>query len=109
LALGGCRFMMQYNNQPIVSACGFDDDRAEAWPGQSVWWGPVALFWPWNKQQKTNNQKYNVTLDGQRLMTPYTTTNQKYMGSIVWAYKRRCNQGGACRGDDTIVLGGIRS
>jgi hypothetical protein len=39
LALDGCRFMMRYNDQPIVGVCGFNDDRAEAWSGRSVWGG----------------------------------------------------------------------
>jgi hypothetical protein len=98
--------MMQYNNQPIVSVCGFNDDRAEAWPGRSIWGGAVALFWPSNKQQKTNNQKYGMTLDGWCSMTPQTTTNQKHAGAIERVYKRRCNQGRARKGDDTIILGG---
>ncbi len=41
-----------YNNQPIIGVCGFNDDRAEARPGQSIWGGAVALFWPSNKRQK---------------------------------------------------------
>jgi hypothetical protein len=59
--------------------------------------------------KKTNNQKYGMTIDGRRLMTLHTATNQKYTSAIKRVYERRCNQGGACRGDDTIVLGGIRS
>jgi hypothetical protein len=57
LALGGLRFMMQYNNQLIVSVCSFYDDRAEARPGRSIWGGAVALFWPSNEQQKNKQSK----------------------------------------------------
>ncbi len=49
LALGGCRFMMQYNNQTIVGVCGFYDDIAEARPGWSILGGTMALFWPLNE------------------------------------------------------------
>jgi hypothetical protein len=41
-------------------------------------------------------------------MTLHTTTNQKHAGVIKRVYERRCDQGGARRGDDTIILGGIR-
>jgi hypothetical protein len=70
---------------------------------------------PWHcfgrrtSDEKTNNQKYGVTLDGRRLMMTHTTTNQKHASATERDYKRRCDQGGARRGDDTIVLGGIRS
>ena len=59
--------------------------------------------------KKTNNQKYGVTLDGWRSMMPHTTTNQKHAGAMERVNKRRYDQGGARRGDDAIVLGGIRS
>jgi hypothetical protein len=50
LALGGCRLMMQYNNQPIVTSVrSFYDDRAEARLGRSIWGGAMALFVPSNE------------------------------------------------------------
>jgi hypothetical protein len=57
LSLGGCHFTMQYNNQPIVDVHSFDIDRAEAWPGRSIWGGTVALFWPLNEQRKNKQSK----------------------------------------------------
>ena len=42
-------------------------------------------------------------------MMQHTTTNQKYVGAMERIYERRCNQGGECRGDDTIKWGGSRS
>jgi hypothetical protein len=59
--------------------------------------------------KKTNNHKYGVTVDGRRSKMPHTTTNQKHAGVIEQVHKRRHDQGGAHRGDDTIILGGIRS
>jgi hypothetical protein len=50
LALGGCRVMMPYINQPIVGVCSFDNDRAEVWLGQSIWGGgDVEMFLPSDK------------------------------------------------------------
>ncbi len=49
--------MMRYNNKPIASVCGFNDDRAEGWLGRSVCGGAVALFWPSNKQQQNKQSK----------------------------------------------------
>jgi hypothetical protein len=100
--------MMQYNNHQIVGVCGFDNDRAEAWPGWSIWEGTAALFWPSNEQPKIK-QKNGKTFDGRRSLTPHTTTNQKHVGAMERVYKRSYDQGGAHRGDNTIVLGGIRS
>jgi hypothetical protein len=40
----------------------------------------------------------------------FTGYNQpKHVGTIEGVYESRCNQGGARRGDETIILGGIRS
>jgi hypothetical protein len=66
------------------------------------------MFLSSNERQKTNNQKYGMTLDGRCSITLHTTTNQKHVGAIEQAYKRKCDQGGVRGGDDTIVLGGIR-
>ncbi len=49
LALGGCCFMMGYNNQPIFGVCGFDNDRVEAWLGRSIWGDAMVLFWSLNE------------------------------------------------------------
>jgi hypothetical protein len=46
------------------------------------------------KQQKTNNQKCGVTLDGCCSMMQHTTTNQKHLGVI-----ERVTRGGATRGE----------
>jgi hypothetical protein len=70
---------------------------------------------PWHcfgcqtSNEKTNNQKYGATLDGHCLTMQHTTTNQKHAGTMKQVYKKRCNQGGVRKGDDTIVLEGIRS
>jgi hypothetical protein len=56
---------------------------------------------------KKNNRKYVMTLDGQCLMTTHTANNQKHVGAMERVYKRRCNQGGATRGDNIIVLGAL--
>ncbi len=70
---------------------------------------------PWHclgrrtSNKKTNNKKYGVTLDDRRSITTHITTNQKHAGAMERVYERRCDQGGARRGDDTIVLGGIGS
>jgi hypothetical protein len=101
--------MMQYNNQPIVGVCGLDDDRAESWLWHSVWGGALALFWPLNKQQKNKQSKIWHDLRCRHSMTEQTTTNQKHVGAMERVHEMRCNQGGARRGDDTIVLRGIRS
>jgi hypothetical protein len=72
--------------------------------------GPWHCFGHQTSNKKTNNQKYGATLDGRSLMMPHTTTHQKDAGAMERVYKKRCNQGGECRGDDTIVFGGgIRS
>jgi hypothetical protein len=40
----------------------------------------------------------------------HATTNQKHAGSAMERiYESRCDQGGVCTGDETIVLGGIRN
>ncbi len=62
--------MMQYNNQPIVGVLSFDDERAEARPGRSVWGGCHGIILD-AKQAKTTNKKYSVTLDGCCLMIIY--------------------------------------
>jgi hypothetical protein len=85
--------MVQYNNQPIISVCGSDDDRAEVWPGQSIWRGAMALFWPSNKQQKNKQSIIQRDLRWPRSMTTHKTTNQKHAGAMERVYKRRCNQG----------------
>ncbi len=40
-------------------------------------------------------------------MTTHTANNQKHVGAMERVYKRRCNQGGATRGDNIIVLGAL--
>jgi hypothetical protein len=39
----------------------------------------------------------------------HAATNQKHMGAMEQVYVSRCDQGGACTGDETIIWGGIRS
>jgi hypothetical protein len=39
----------------------------------------------------------------------HATTNQKHAGAMKRVYESRCDQGRVRRGDETIVLGGIRS
>ncbi len=38
-ALGGLRWVLKHNNQPIVGGSDRKDDGEDAWPGWSVWGG----------------------------------------------------------------------
>jgi hypothetical protein len=39
----------------------------------------------------------------------HLTINQKHAGAMERVYESRCNQRRVCRGDEIIILGGIRS
>jgi hypothetical protein len=41
--------------------------------------------------------------------TSHATTNQKHVGTMEQVYESRCSQGGVRRGDNSIILGGVRS
>ncbi len=46
-ALGGRRWVVRHNNQPIVSGSDGMDDEEDAWSGWSVWGGVIG-FWGGN-------------------------------------------------------------
>jgi hypothetical protein len=63
-------------------------------------------------QQIEQCKKYKKKVCGLRWLRyniSHATTNQKHTGAMERVYKSRCNYGGVRRGDDTVVLVGIRS
>ncbi len=72
--------------------------------------GGFGLFMRGGKLSDTKNTtiKYVLDLHGCYDIS-HATTNQIHAGAMERVYRSRCVQGRARRGDETIVLGGIRS
>ncbi len=80
-------------------------EGARGWGG--AYRGVLSLRARWQIEQR---KKYKNKI-GHGIRWPcynisHATTNQKYAGAMEWV---RCDQGGVHTGDETIVLGGIRS
>ncbi len=52
-ALGGRRWVLKHNNQPMVGSSDRKDDGEDVWPGWSVWGGVFYFF----RGSKLNNEK----------------------------------------------------
>ncbi len=83
-------------------------ERERGWGG--AYGGVLSLRAGWQIERR---EKYkNKICHGLRwpcYNISHVTTNQKHVGAMERTYESRCDQREARRGDDTIVLGGIRS
>jgi hypothetical protein len=57
------------------------------------------------EQQKINNMKYTMALDGHRPMNIHTTTNQKQASAMEGSMEGSCNKQDTWGNFNTIILG----
>jgi hypothetical protein len=76
----------------------------------SVWGHVIPLFGASNGvTKKVETNELHLTLGGRWSMMQHSTHNQKHMGAMEQYKRAGATRRGARRGDDTIILGGIRS
>jgi hypothetical protein len=109
IGLSWLPFGQKSNNQQIVGGNDARNDGEGAWLGRSVWGDGVSLCGVANRVMQKIQNKICHGLRWRWYDISHATTNQKHVGAMERVNESRCNQGGARRGDDTIILGGIRS
>jgi hypothetical protein len=91
LALGGHHSDVKRDNQPKVSVSseGIIIEETQSW--QNVWDGRHIILWGWQiKWQKIKKRNTLLPLDGRRLTTAHTTTNQKQASAAEGSMERMC-------------------